>query len=109
MTAPSVVWVVRLRLLADGDAVEHHRQVLAGDLLGAVQTAGPVPGGGDPDGVADEAVGEADVEVGPEDLGVDAAFQGAEPGLLEVALGFGEEGEALLGDEVPGFLLVDRD
>src|ERR1044072_5602744 len=94
---------------AYGDSVQDHRQVLAGDLLGAVLSARPVPGRGDPHGVAHEPVGEPDVEVAAEDLRGDPAFQRGEPGRLESALRFGEERESLLGGEVPGLLLVDGD
>jgi hypothetical protein len=74
-----------------------------------VQAAGPVPGGGDPYRVADETVGEPDVEVGAEGLFRDAALERAEPGLLERDLRVGEVPEARLDGEVPGLLLVDGD
>ena len=69
-----------------------------------------VPAGGDPDGVADEAVDERPVEVGAEDAVAHAAFQQRQPDLFERALGVGEVAEALAGrGEVRGLLLVDGD
>ena len=94
---------------AYGDAVQDHRQVLPGDLLGAVVPARPVPGRRDPHRVADEAVGEPYVQVVPEGSRGDPALQRPEPRLLELLLGVGEIAEAGLGGEVPGLLLVDGD
>lgn len=91
------------------DAVEDHRQVLAGDLLGAVPAARPVPGGRDPDGVPDEAVREPDVQVAAEHPVRHAPLQGAEPRLLEPALRVREVVEAGQVHQVAGLLLVDGD
>ena len=71
--------------------------------------AGAVPADRDPDGVADEAVGDLDVEVVAQHAGADAVLEQADPHRAGLLVARAEVGEPLEGAEVGGLVLEDRD
>src|SRR5688572_17804157 len=76
-----------------GDPVEEDADVLVGDVRVGVAAAGAVPPDGDPHGVADEAVGEGDVEVGAEHAGAHALLDQRDPDLARLHDAVGEVAE----------------
>ena len=80
----------------------------ATSVVGSV-AAGAVPADGHPDGVADEAVDELDVEVAAQRAGLDALGEQPHPHVAGLRVALGEVAEPLEGAEVVGLVLEDRD
>ena len=74
---------------------------------GCGRRPGPVPPDGDPHGVADEAVGEGDVEVRAEYAGAHALLEQRDPDLAGLGVAVGEVAETVERAEVVG-LVLDR-
>src|SRR4051812_35413026 len=91
------------------DATEDDGEVLVADLLGRERSAGPIPADGHPGGVADEAVDEVDVEVGPEAALRDALLQDVHPHLPLLAVACVDETELRQCRQPLGLVLVDDD
>ena len=84
-------------------------EVLIGDVAVAEAAAGAIPTDGDPDGVADEAVDEVDVEIRSEHARGDAVAQQGEPDVARLGAALGEVAEPFEAAEVVGLVLEDRD
>src|SRR5437667_296414 len=90
------------------DAVQDDGQVLAGDVVDAELAARPVPTHAHPYGVAQEPVGQLDVEIGAEAAVLDAGPEHVVPHPAELGEPLRDVREAGLGRQPSCLGLVDR-
>src|SRR5829696_11939 len=91
------------------DSAEHYLEVLAANLFGCQGSARLIPADRNPCGVADEAVHQVDVDVGPEVALLDALVEHIHPHLALLFVALFDEGELRLSRKSFRLVLVDDD
>src|SRR6185295_19379070 len=90
------------------NSVQENRQVLLGDAFVRELSARPVPADRDPDGVADESVGQFKVEIVLQRAGLDALREQRHPDITGLRMPVGEVAEPVTEATQPvGLVLED--